>query len=84
MRLPAGSEFTARPNLDGDPRMATCTHLDRVKILNLPDSVAGCEDCLREGGSGCICGSAWAAVTSAAATTRRTATPPPPTQPIIR
>ena len=30
--------------------MATCTHLDTIKILQLPDSVAGCEDCLREGG----------------------------------
>jgi len=30
--------------------MAICTHLDEIKILQLPDSVAGCEDCLREGG----------------------------------
>ena len=30
--------------------MATCTHLDTIKVLQLPDSVAGCEDCLREGG----------------------------------
>jgi uncharacterized UBP type Zn finger protein len=30
--------------------MAPCTHLDAIKILQLPDSVAGCEDCLREGG----------------------------------
>ena len=30
--------------------MASCTHLDQIKILELPDSVAGCEDCLREGG----------------------------------
>jgi uncharacterized UBP type Zn finger protein len=30
--------------------MATCTHLDQIELLELPDSVAGCEDCLREGG----------------------------------
>ena len=30
--------------------MASCTHLDTIKVLQLPDSVAGCEDCLREGG----------------------------------
>jgi len=30
--------------------MTTCTHLDTIKVLQLPDSVAGCEDCLREGG----------------------------------
>ena len=31
-------------------RMAGCTHLDTIKVLQLPESVAGCEDCLREGG----------------------------------
>jgi uncharacterized UBP type Zn finger protein len=30
--------------------MSTCTHLDRIGIRQLPDSVAGCEDCLRAGG----------------------------------
>lgn len=30
--------------------MASCAHLGTVKVLQLPDSVAGCEDCLREGG----------------------------------
>jgi len=29
--------------------MAECTHLDQVKITELPESVDGCEDCLREG-----------------------------------
>jgi uncharacterized UBP type Zn finger protein len=29
---------------------AVCTHLDEVKVLELPPEVAGCEDCLREGG----------------------------------
>jgi hypothetical protein len=29
---------------------ATCTHLDEVAVLQLPDEVAGCEDCLRTGG----------------------------------
>ena len=30
--------------------MATCTHLDHVQILELPESVEGCEDCLATGG----------------------------------
>ena len=30
--------------------MATCTHLDQVEILQLPESVDGCEDCLATGG----------------------------------
>ena len=29
--------------------MATCTHLDHVLITELPESVEGCEDCLRTG-----------------------------------
>lgn len=29
--------------------MAQCTHLDQVQITQLPDSVAGCEDCLKSG-----------------------------------
>ena len=29
--------------------MTTCTHLDTIKVLELPERVAGCEDCLREG-----------------------------------
>ncbi len=28
----------------------TCTHLDQVQLSELPASVDGCEDCLREGG----------------------------------
>jgi hypothetical protein len=38
--------------------MTTCTHLDHVKITQLPESVDGCEDCLRIGGKWlhlCIC-----------------------------
>ena len=27
-----------------------CTHLDAVKVLELPGQVNGCEDCLRDGG----------------------------------
>lgn len=27
-----------------------CSHLGEIKILQLPESVAGCEDCLRAGG----------------------------------
>jgi uncharacterized UBP type Zn finger protein len=30
--------------------MPTCTHLDHVLITQLPDEVAGCEDCLATGG----------------------------------
>ena len=30
--------------------MTTCSHLDTIMVLDLPESVAGCEDCLREGG----------------------------------
>jgi len=29
--------------------MPSCAHLDQVRITNLPESVEGCEDCLREG-----------------------------------
>jgi len=29
--------------------MATCTHLDHVKITELPEAVDGCEDCLATG-----------------------------------
>jgi hypothetical protein len=28
----------------------TCTHLDQVAVTELPASVDGCEDCLRDGG----------------------------------
>ncbi|MFZ0041501.1 MAG: UBP-type zinc finger domain-containing protein [Solirubrobacteraceae bacterium] len=28
----------------------TCTHLNTIVVTELPDSVDGCEDCLREGG----------------------------------
>jgi uncharacterized UBP type Zn finger protein len=28
----------------------TCTHLDTITVTELPATVAGCEDCLREGG----------------------------------
>ncbi len=29
--------------------MAACTHLDSVTVTELPDSVAGCEECLKSG-----------------------------------
>ena len=29
--------------------MAQCTHLDQVEITELPESVAGCEECLKIG-----------------------------------
>jgi hypothetical protein len=28
----------------------SCTHLDTIAFTELPESVAGCEECLREGG----------------------------------
>jgi uncharacterized UBP type Zn finger protein len=30
--------------------MKQCTHLDTIEITELPDEVAGCEDCLATGG----------------------------------
>jgi uncharacterized UBP type Zn finger protein len=30
--------------------MVSCTHLDTITVTELPDTVAGCEDCLRAGG----------------------------------
>jgi len=30
--------------------MTDCTHLDTITVFDLPESVAGCEDCLRGGG----------------------------------
>jgi uncharacterized UBP type Zn finger protein len=30
--------------------MTTCAHLDSITVTQLPASVEGCEDCLREGG----------------------------------
>jgi uncharacterized UBP type Zn finger protein len=31
-------------------RTPPCTHLDSIRITELPDAVDGCEDCLRDGG----------------------------------
>jgi hypothetical protein len=31
--------------------VSSCTHLDHVHVTELPDSVAGCEDCLASGGA---------------------------------
>ena len=31
--------------------MATCTHLDTIEFLDLPDEIAGCEECLKTGDS---------------------------------
>lgn len=30
--------------------MATCSHLDQIEVLELPDTIAGCKDCLEMGG----------------------------------
>lgn len=30
--------------------MSACTHLDQVRVRELPESVDGCEDCLATGG----------------------------------
>ena len=30
--------------------MSKCTHLDTIEITELPEEVAGCEDCLATGG----------------------------------
>jgi hypothetical protein len=29
----------------------TCTHLDQIELVELPEAIAGCEDCLATGGS---------------------------------
>ncbi len=29
--------------------VTTCTHLDRIAVTELPDPVAGCEECLKTG-----------------------------------
>jgi uncharacterized UBP type Zn finger protein len=33
--------------------MTACTHLDSVEVTELPESVAGCEECLTVGGAWC-------------------------------
>jgi hypothetical protein len=33
--------------------MADCTHLDHVRVTELPEAADGCEECLREGGAWC-------------------------------
>jgi uncharacterized UBP type Zn finger protein len=30
--------------------MPTCTHLDRITVVDLPEEIRGCEDCLATGG----------------------------------
>src|SRR5262245_44911557 len=32
-----------------EPEMAACTHLDRIRVTELPASIAGCEACLKTG-----------------------------------
>lgn len=29
--------------------MSRCTHLDQVKVIELPEEIAGCEECLKTG-----------------------------------
>jgi hypothetical protein len=29
----------------------TCAHLDQIELLELPEAIAGCEDCLATGGT---------------------------------
>ena len=31
--------------------MAVCSHLDSIKITELPETIAGCEECLKIGGT---------------------------------
>ena len=28
----------------------TCTHTDQIRVVELPDAIGGCEDCLASGG----------------------------------
>ena len=30
--------------------MSRCTHIEQVEVYELPDEIAGCEDCLASGG----------------------------------
>ena len=30
--------------------MSTCTHLDQIELLELPETIEGCEECLASGG----------------------------------
>jgi hypothetical protein len=30
--------------------MTACTHLDQIAVLEVPESIAGCEECLASGG----------------------------------
>ncbi len=30
--------------------MATCSHLDTIRIIDVPSRIAGCEECLKIGG----------------------------------
>ena len=39
---------TGSENGYGHP-MAGCTHLDGIEVVSVPESVAGCEECLAEG-----------------------------------
>ena len=38
-----------RGTAHAQPAMATCSHLDTVHVTQLPEEVAGCEDCLAIG-----------------------------------
>jgi hypothetical protein len=31
--------------------MATCTHLDQIQVVELPENIEGCEECLAMGSS---------------------------------
>src|SRR5438309_8286789 len=43
-------ETRPRPVAGNGYAMSTCTHLERI-VVNRPESVEGCEDCLAIGGS---------------------------------
>jgi len=36
-----------RCNVTDEP---VCTHLDQIRVIELPEPIAGCEDCLASGG----------------------------------
>lgn len=31
--------------------MATCSHLDQIQIVDAPETIAGCAECLKSGGT---------------------------------
>ena len=46
---PGTYSYTTRASLDG-VNAPICSHLDRIEVVDLPETIAGCEECLKIGG----------------------------------